>query len=39
MRVPCLCTEADFECDMNYVMNKAGKCEAIPDPLSKFAGR
>jgi len=35
MRVPCLCTEADYECDMNYVMNKGGKCEAIPDPLNK----
>mmetsp|Transcript_11286 Transcript_11286/g.18998 ORF Transcript_11286/g.18998 Transcript_11286/m.18998 type:complete len:589 (-) Transcript_11286:363-2129(-) len=31
MRVPCLCTEADYECDMNFIRNKGGKCEAIPD--------
>mmetsp|Transcript_29704 Transcript_29704/g.45285 ORF Transcript_29704/g.45285 Transcript_29704/m.45285 type:complete len:857 (-) Transcript_29704:59-2629(-) len=31
MRVPCLCTEADYECDMNYILNKAGKCEEIKD--------
>jgi hypothetical protein len=36
MRVPCTCTEADYECDMNYVRNKGGKCEAVPDPLNKF---
>ena len=34
MRVPCLCTDADYECDMNYVRNKAGKCEPVPDPLN-----
>jgi hypothetical protein len=39
MRVPCLCTEADYECDMNYIMNKAGKCEAIPDPSGSHLGR
>ena len=33
MRVPCLCTEADYECDMNYVLNKAGKCELVQDPF------
>lgn len=36
MRVPCLCTKADFECDMNYIKNSAGDCEKIPDPLNKF---
>jgi len=39
MRVPCVCTEADYECDMNYVRNKAGKCELLPDPLDKWKGR
>lgn len=34
MRVPCICTEADFECDMNYIRNEAGHCELLPDPLS-----
>lgn len=33
MRVPCLCTEADYECDVNYVRNKGGACEAVADPL------
>ena len=31
MRVPCLCTQADYECDMNYVKNKGGACDKIPD--------
>lgn len=35
MRVPCLCTKADYECDMNYVRNSGGDCEKIPDPLNK----
>jgi len=35
MRVPCTCTEADYECDMNYVRNKGGKCEPVADPLKK----
>jgi hypothetical protein len=35
MRVPCTCTEADYECDMNYVRNKGGKCEPVPDPLNR----
>jgi len=39
MRVPCLCTEADYECDMNYVKNKAGQCEKLPDPLNRFDGK
>jgi hypothetical protein len=26
MRIPCICTEADYECDMNYVKDKGGKC-------------
>lgn len=34
MRVPCLCTEADYECDVNYVKNKGGQCELLTDPLS-----
>ena len=33
MRVPCLCTEGDYECDMNYI-RKDGRCELVPDPLS-----
>ena len=33
MRVPCQCTEADYECDMNYIRNKNGKCEEISDPM------
>jgi hypothetical protein len=36
MRVPCTCTEADYECDMNYVRNKGGKCEIVPDPLNSM---
>lgn len=35
MRVPCLCTEADYECDMNYVRNKGGKCELLTDLFNK----
>lgn len=31
MRVPCLCTEADYECDMNYI-SKNGRCEPINMP-------
>jgi len=34
MRVPCLCTEADYECDMNYIRKDGGQCELLPDPLS-----
>ena len=34
MRVPCLCTEADYECDMNYIHKDGGRCELLPDPLS-----
>ena len=29
MRVPCVFTEADYECDMNYVKDKGGKCTFI----------
>jgi hypothetical protein len=39
MRVPCTCTEADYECDMNNVRNKGGKCEVVPDPLGGNGGR
>jgi hypothetical protein len=39
MRVPCTCTEADYECDMNYVRNKGGKCEMVPDPLDAAGHR
>lgn len=39
MRVPCLCTQADYECDINYVKNKAGECEKVPDPLNRFSGQ
>ena len=34
MRVPCLCTEGDYECDMNYFRKEGGKCELLPDPLN-----
>jgi len=39
MRVPCLCTEADYECDMNYAKNKAGQCEKLPDPLNRHGSK
>jgi len=39
MRVPCVCTDADYECDMNYVKNKGGDCMMIPDPLNRFQGK
>jgi len=39
MRVPCLCTQADYECDMNYVKNKAGNCEMVEDPTNTRANR
>lgn len=39
MRVPCTCTDADYECDMNYVRNKGGKCELVPDPLGSEGRR
>lgn len=35
MRVPCLCTNADYECDMNYIKNKGGDCELMADPLGR----
>ena len=34
-RVPCLCTEADYECDMNYVRNKLSQCEPLKDLIAK----
>lgn len=33
-RIYCPCTEADFECDMNFVRNRGGQCEHVPDPLN-----
>lgn len=36
MRVPCLCTKGDYECDMNYVRGKSGDCELVADPLNKL---
>jgi len=39
MRVPCLCTEADYECDMNYVRTKGGQCEPVADPLKRHGQR
>jgi hypothetical protein len=39
MRVPCLCTQADYECDMNYVKNKAGTCEKVEDPSNRSTAR
>jgi len=35
----CVCTEADFECDMNYIRNKGGKCEAVQDPFKNSENR
>lgn len=35
-RVPCQCTDADFECDKDYVKNSAsGKCEKVVDSLGR----
>lgn len=40
MRVPCTCTDADYECDMNYVRAKGGStCELVPDPLNREGTR
>lgn len=39
MRVPCLCTDADYECDMNYVRNKGGQCVEIEDTKKKNGER
>lgn len=37
IRKPCACTEADYECDMNYIRNKvSGKCEKLEDPNDRF---
>jgi hypothetical protein len=35
MRQSCVCTQADYECDVNYIMGKSGNCEPIPDPLNR----
>jgi len=32
IRVPCLCTEADYECDINYIRERGGKCVAVTNP-------
>jgi hypothetical protein len=37
MRIPCLCAKVDYECDMNYVKNKGGDCEKVPDPFNRFS--
>jgi len=29
MRVPCLCTERDYECDVNFIQDADGKCAPI----------
>lgn len=39
MRIPCVCTKSDYECDMNYVKNQGGECEKVPDPLNKFSNQ
>ena len=31
MRVSCLCTDADYECDVNYVKNLGGGCDPLPE--------
>jgi hypothetical protein len=33
MRVPCLCTERDYECDVNFVQDNDGKCVAIKEKV------
>ena len=33
MRVPCLCTERDYECDVNFVQDADGKCAAIKEKI------
>ena len=35
MRQSCVCTQADYECDVNYIMGKSGNCEPMPDPLNR----
>ena len=35
MRQSCVCTQADYECDVNYIMSKSGTCELIADPLGR----
>lgn len=37
MRQSCICTQADYECDVNYIMSKSGKCEPIADPLNRHS--
>jgi hypothetical protein len=39
MRVPCLCTEADYECDMNYIKDKGNQCIKQADPLDNHKKR
>jgi hypothetical protein len=31
MRVPCLCTQQDYECDVDYVKDAGGQCVPVPD--------
>lgn len=31
MRVPCLCTERDYECDVNFIQDSDGKCVPIKE--------
>lgn len=31
MRVPCLCTQADYECDVDYVKDAGGQCVPVPE--------
>merc|ERR1712070_1084278 len=33
MRVPCLCTEKDYECDVNYIQDNDGKCQPIKEKV------
>jgi len=35
MRVPCAYTIADYQCDMDFYMTKAGKCEKLKDSKAK----
>jgi hypothetical protein len=31
VRQACLCTQADYECDVNYIKNTGGTCEPVPE--------
>ena len=40
MRQSCLCTQADYECDVNYHRNTGGVCDPLPDVgLNRVGGQ